>query len=128
MPPITIALNSECVGKTGTLTVPYDWGVQEQAKAEAIVAPFEAGYRVRSVRHTRQRRRWTIRANAITDSERTTLLNFWTSHKGAEIPFDWAEPETGATVAVRFADDSLGVTLANPAVRQFEFVLEEVFC
>ncbi len=124
----TIALNSECVGKTGTLTVPYDWGVQEQAKAEAIIAPFEAGYRVRSVRHTRQRRRWTIRANAITDSERTTLLNFWTSHKGAEIPFDWAEPETGATVAVRFADDSLGVTLANPAVRQFEFVLEEVFC
>lgn len=124
----TIALNSECVGKTGTLTVPYDWGVQEQAKAEAIIAPFEAGYRVRSVRHTRQRRRWTIRANAITDSERTTLLNFWTSHKGAEIPFDWADPETGATVAVRFADDSLAVTLANPAVRQFEFVLEEVFC
>ena len=124
----TIALNSECVGKTGTLTVPYDWGVQEQAKAEAIVAPFEAGYRVRSVRHTRQRRRWTIRANAITDSERTTLLNFWTSHKGAEIPFDWVDPETGATVAVRFADDSLGVTLANPAVRQFEFILEEVFC
>ncbi len=124
----TIALNSECVGKTGTLTVPYDWGVQEQAKAEAIIAPFEAGYRVRSVRHTRQRRRWTIRANAITDSERTTLLNFWTSHKGAEIPFDWADPETGAIVAVRFADDSLAVTLANPAVRQFEFVLEEVFC
>jgi hypothetical protein len=124
----TIPLNSECIGKTGTLTVPYDWGVQEQSKVEAIVAPFEAGYRVRSVRHTRQRRRWTIRANAITDSERTTLLNFWTAHKGAEIPFDWVEPETGTTVAVRFFDDSLGVTLANPAVRQFEFVLEEVFC
>lgn len=124
----SIALNSECTGKTGTLTVPYDWGVTEESQRRSIVANFEANYSQRSVVHTRERRRWTIRANAITDSERTTLFNFWESHKGAEIPFDWVEPETGATVAVRFADDSLGVTLANPAVRQFEFVLEEVFC
>lgn len=124
----SIAVNSECTGKTGTLNVPYDWGIQEISVRRSIVQGFEANYSQRSVVHTRQRRRWKIKANAITDSERTTLLDFWTSHKGMQIPFDWADPETGSTVAVRFGDDSLGVTLANPSVRQFDFELEEVFC
>jgi hypothetical protein len=124
----SIALTSECTGKTGTLTVPYDWGVRESSQWSALEHRYEAAYVARSARHTRPRRRWSISANACTDAERTTLLAFWTSHKGAEIPFDWADPETGETVAVRFADDKIGIVLANPSVRQFSFELEEVFC
>lgn len=124
----SIVLTTECTGKTGTLTVPYDWGVQESSQWSALEHRYEAAYVARSARHTRPRRRWSISANACTDAERTTLLAFWTSHKGAEIPFDWADPETGETVSVRFATDELGVVLANPSVRQFSFDLEEVFC
>ena len=124
----SVAFNSECTGKTGTFTTPYDWGCEEIETSRANVHEYESGHVQRFLVHLKNRRRWRISANAITDSERTTLLDFWTAHKGAEIPFDWAEPELGATVAVRFASDELGVVLANPAVHQFAFELEEVFC
>ena len=124
----SIAFNSECYGKTGTLSIPFDWGVRETTQSVTVAHDMEAGYVTRMVRHLKHRRTWQIAAKAITDSERTTLLNFWTSHKGVEIPFDWVEPELGATVSVRFKNDALAVALANPAVRQFAFELEEVFC
>lgn len=124
----SIAFNSECYGKTGTLSIPFDWGVRETTQSVTVLHDTEAGYVTRMVRHLKHRRTWQIAAKAITDSERTTLLDFWTAHKGVEIPFDWVEPELGSTVPVRFKNDALAIALANPAVRQFAFELEEVFC
>jgi hypothetical protein len=124
---VSIAMTSECTGKTGTLTCPNEWPVTLKRRAHSSVHEYDSGHRNRLLRSLKQRRRWSIKSGACKPAERAALLSFFDSHKGAEIPFDWSTPD-GEAVSARFRDDTLRTALLAPVVESFEIELEEVFC
>jgi hypothetical protein len=124
----SIAVAGESDNDTGqTFTVPYDWGVEEIAGQMYVTVPFESGHRNNRNAHTAGRRRWKIRAGAITEDERDDLLTFWDAHNGCEKAFTFAPPYGGASVKAHFADDTLGSTLRDRGVFAYEIEIEELF-
>lgn len=123
----SITMTTECTGKTGTLSCPYEWPVAIKRPAHSTVHPYESGHRNRLLRSLRQRRRWTIAAKACKPAERVALLAFFDSHKGTEIPFAWSTPD-GESVSAHFRDDTLRYALIAPQAESFEIEIEEVFC
>lgn len=125
----SIAMTSECTGKTGTLSCPHEWPVSIKRQAHSAVHEYDSGHRNRLLRSLRQRRRWGIQARASKPAERAALLSFFDSHKGVEIPFDWVTPD-GETVSGRFDDPqgTLRYALIAPAAESFEIGIVEVFC
>jgi hypothetical protein len=124
----SIAVAGEADSDSGqTFTVPYDWGVEEIAGQMYVTVPFESGHRNNRNAHTAGRRRWKIRAGAITEDERDDLLTFWDAHNGCEKAFTFAPPYGGASVKAHFADDTLGSTLRDRGVFAYEIEIEELF-
>jgi hypothetical protein len=123
----SIAMTSECTGKTGTLSCPHEWPVAIRRTAYSVVHPYDSGHRNRISRALRQRRRWSIQSRACTPDERSVLLAFFDSHKGAQIPFTWVTPD-GESVSARFRDDTLRYSLLAPQAESFDIEIEEVFC
>jgi hypothetical protein len=123
----SIAMTTECTGKTGTLSCPNEWPVMVKHQAHSAVHAYDSGHRNRVLRSLKQRRRWGLQAKACKPSERVTLLAFFDSHKGAQIPFTWVTPD-GESVSARFRDDTLRYALIAPQAQSFEVEIEEVFC
>lgn len=120
----SIAFLPETTGATGTLSLPLSWSVREMDDDEPREAIFEADYRWASVRTHAARRAWEVTAGPCTRATADTLLAFFDSHKGVEVPFTWTDPE-GVARTVAFVDFRLAVGLRAPTVSDFTFVLEE---
>jgi hypothetical protein len=125
----SIAISSECDGKTGTLVCPHEWPVAIKHQAHSATHNYDSGHRNRLFRSLLQRRRWAIAAKACKPSERAALLAFFDSHKGVEIPFNWVTPD-GETVSASFDDPDgiLRYSLVAPQAESFQIGLKEVFC
>lgn len=122
----SIAVLSEVSNDTGqTLTLPPAWIAEEIIRTEIDTFEFERGHVRRGLRFADQRRRWRVRATAITTAERDALLTFWDGQDGVEKSFSWAPPNESA-LKVHFADDALDQVLRAPGVWSVEFDLEEL--
>ena len=121
----SVTVPAENDAATGTFSVPYDWGTQEQDDWRVRDHRFDSDHRYVAVAQGRPRRRWSLGNEAATASEVSTLKAFWASHKGVEVPFSWTTPK-GEAVTVRFAVDRLAVEQVTPAVFRWSAVFEEV--
>ncbi len=121
---LSITIDAEDVGKSGTLVVPADWPVVKSAERRVVRHGFEADYEYTAREAPFERRRWKLVARAIQESDRTALLTFWNAH-GVDVPFTWVTDE-GESVTVHFVDDAMQTALLAPDVWSFEFELEEL--
>jgi phage-related protein len=70
-----------------------------------------------------------VQARATKPADRASLLSFFHSHKGVEIPFNWTTPPPqNEAVKVHFREESLPDKLRAPGVYDLQTVLEEVLC
>lgn len=124
----SVPVSAECDGKTGTFTIPYDWPVETRRTLRAAALTYENKSVQRVLLSPRERRVWTIHAQAATTAEKADLRTFWDDHDGMEIPFDFADPESpsGELVCAHFMTDALRDVLVNPGVNSFSFEIEEL--
>lgn len=121
----TIAVASEIADVSGTLTLPYDWPVEEEIIDPIDGAQFEDGYRRSGARFARSRRAWRVSLRAGTATQLADLITFWDAHKGVSFNFT-PRVESVATKAV-FADDVLEHVKTAPSIHGYSFGLVEVF-
>ena len=122
---LSIAVPGENDAATGTFSVPYEFGVQEDDRRSVFGHEFDSDHRYVAVRQSRSRGRWKLGNNAALASEVTTLKSFYEARKGAEVPFSWTTPN-GEAVTVRFVNDSLAVEQITPSVFRWSAEFEEV--
>lgn len=78
--------------------------IQEERDDPALVSEADGGYEMTRPRFTRIRKRWTLVWPYMTNADYLTLINFYdTTAVGGSVNFNWTNPMTGATQAVRFA-------------------------
>ncbi|MDT4825288.1 hypothetical protein FQZ97_585680 [compost metagenome] len=69
----------------------------------ALTFEIEGGYTVSRPRHTRRpRKTYAFSMVFLTDEDRVIIQDFWDLVRGGSDIFDWVDPATGNTVAVRF--------------------------
>ena len=127
---ISIALDPETDGKTGTLDMPLSWPVTEVHDFQTGDIEFDTGHRQTLPVFSKKRRMWQVQALAATLQQRQDLLDFFEAHKGTEIPFDWTYKVTGETIPVRFVTASLASKMRSAVgdgAEDFRFELVEVF-
>ena len=122
---LSIAVPGENDAASGTFSVPYEFGVQEDDRRSVFGHEFDSDHRYVAVRQSRSRGRWKLGNNAALASEVTTLKSFYEARKGAEVPFSWTTPN-GEAVTVRFVNDSLAVEQITPSVFRWSAEFEEV--
>lgn len=122
---VSIPVAAEDDDATGTLTIPYDWGIEESWYIRSDAHRYDSGHVNRIARSVEPRRAWVVHADSATESVRDDLLTFYDAHRGPAIPFSWETPGE-ETVTVRFAGSELPTALANPSVHRFKFGLVEV--
>lgn len=126
----TIPLAAETASKTGTLTIPASWPVTEIHDIGVLDIEFETLHRQTFPLYGRTRRVWSIQCLGATAQERQDLADFFESHLGTEIPFDWTYDVTNETVAVRFAQPGIASQLVSgvgDGAENMRFELVEVF-
>ena len=116
---------SEGYGATGTLTLAYDWPVEEERIYRIMEHRYDSRHAQRMPWCETPRRRWRVRAAAATSTERDDIKDFFDDHRGPEIPFTWVEPN-GETITAHFVDEDLDLVLIAPGVYSFDFQIEEV--
>lgn len=121
----SISVAGEVDDLSGTLSIPYDWPVEDVTETFAVVAPFEDGYQHTRAKYPRQRRTWQITMAACTQTQRDTLISFWDAHKG--VSFNWTPTGESTALKAVFADDALEYLKAAPSVHGYSFRLTEVF-
>jgi hypothetical protein len=121
----TITVPGESDAASGTFSVPYEFGVQEDDRRSVFAHEFDSDHRYVAVRQSRSRGRWRLGNNAALASEVTTLKSFYAARKGAEVPFSWTTP-AGEAIVVRFVNDSLSVEQITPSVFRWSAEFEEV--
>jgi hypothetical protein len=82
------------------------------------------GMKISRARHTRILRAWTLKWNALADTDLTTLLTFYDTVKGGSAPFTWTD-EFGNTYTARFAGEIDHQSVSEDHSR-VSFKLEEV--
>lgn len=122
----SISIPGEADGATGTLSTPLDWGWIEDSVAGARVFRYESGYLYRIARATKERRSWTARVAAMSQTVRDALVTFWNAHDGSVIPFNWTTPDGEAVIAC-FDQDELGDRKTGPDSYSVELSLLELF-
>lgn len=123
----SIEMSTECDGSTGTLSTPVDWPIEEVELYRIGGQRYDSGHTQRVPLSDIPRRAWKCTTAAATTSEKSTLLSFYASHNGCEVPFTWESPRDG-NVTVRFRRDTLESALIAPGVHRLSFELEEAIC
>lgn len=116
--------------KSGTLTIPVSWPVGESRVVGILSHGFETGHRQTLPQLPKERRQFAVQMLGATHAERKTVSDFFLSHRGTEIPFDWVHPLTKETIAVRFASASIAAkhrSGVGPGAEDYRFDLIEVF-
>lgn len=75
-----------------------------KVKDPALKSEFVNGMIITRPRYTRVLREWSLKWNALPDSDLTILLTFFSTVKGGSAEFAWSD-EFGNTYAVRFDGD-----------------------
>jgi phage-related protein len=116
--------------KSGTLTIPVSWPVGESRIVGILSRGFETGHRQTLPQLPKERRQFAVQMRGATHAERKAMSDFFLSHRGTEIPFDWVHPLTKETIAVRFASASIAAkhrSGVGPGAEDYRFDLIEVF-
>jgi hypothetical protein len=95
----------------------------------ALRTKVDGGYVVSRAKHTRRpRRTFSTGFTSIGEAQRQTLVDFYEAVKGGSVIFDWTDPITGDTIAVRFAEGGLPfkyVGMGPTKLWDVQFKLEE---
>ena len=76
--------------------------IDRQDEYATISTPFEAGYQHTRERHTRNRKRFTVKYRVQT-SDKDAIVSHYAQVRGSGI-FDWTDPETSTTYQVRYTE------------------------
>lgn len=109
----SIVITGEAGTILGTLATDFEYGYSVDIESEPRVFRYDSGHVYRSVSQSDDRRLWTMDA-VMTSAQVTALRNFWTSHQGTEIAFNWTEPDDGTALVACFDQDELGDEQTGP--------------
>jgi hypothetical protein len=126
----TVPVDAETATKTGTLTTPSSWPINEERIVGINSAEFDTGHRATMPALPKERRMFSLQMLGATEAERATLSAFFLSHRGTEIPFDWVHPLTKETIAVRFSSANIAAkhrSSVGSGAEDYRFDLIEVF-
>jgi hypothetical protein len=79
--------------------------LHEELLIPQIRTEFEAGYVQSRRRGTRERRKWALEWDVLTNAQRITLQSFFIARQGST--FAWTHPVTLVSYTVRFSDDAV---------------------
>lgn len=88
-----------------TLSRDFDSTSFQEESENTVIQPSntEGGYTLTRPKHTRRpRRTFMFKHVDLTEAERVTLQNFWDTHKGGSLAFNWTHPVTLVVYNVRF--------------------------
>ena len=122
----TASVATETAGVTGTLLIPIDWKVEEVRRYPSLSHPYENDFSQTFPIGSRVRRGWKIEIPNSIEADADTLLAFYDSHGGVDVPFYWVTPD-GDTAIVKFLTEDLGKRMIDAGVYKSEFELEERF-
>lgn len=129
---------------TGALSISGSgvWDVETVVTVENFFAshyiPFDSGHKYTSPLYSRNRRRWQVVVNSMDETLYQSLLSFYNSHDGSEVPFTFIVPVTNdgteilsvagsrESVIAWFGEDSLDVTELPGKVYNAAFSIEEL--
>jgi len=126
----TVPVDAETATKTGTLTTPASWPINEERIVGINSAEFDTGHRATMPALPKERRMFSLQMLGATEAERATLSAFFLAHRGTEIPFDWVHPLTKETIAVRFSSANIAAkhrSSVGSGAEDYRFDLIEVF-
>ena len=94
----------------------------------AIRSVSESGYVQSRARFTRIRRRWTVKFDGVTKTNKNTIKTFEDARVGGADSFTWTNPEDSTAYTVRFLEPVMYKpwTNANFTRWTIDFVLEQV--
>jgi len=75
-----------------------------KVKDNSLKSPLINGQTVSRKKYTRQLREWTLKWNALLDTQLATLLAYYATQGGGSASFQWAD-EFGNNYTVRFDGD-----------------------
>lgn len=84
-----------------TLTTLPSYPIKMEREDQSIKNPAESGYVHTRARYTRQRRKWELRYQNMSQSDVNTLETFITTVSGTVESFTWTHPASGQ-YTVRF--------------------------
>jgi hypothetical protein len=120
----------ETATKSGTLTIPVSWPVNEDRIIGTLSHRFDTGHRQTLPYLPKERRMFSVQMLGATHAERAAMSAFFLSHRGAEIPFDWVHPLTQETITVRFSSTNTAskhISGVGVGAEDYRFDLIEVF-
>ena len=95
-----------------------------KVKDPSLLSEMINGMKTSRARYTRILRAWTLKWNALADTDLTTLLTFYNTVKGGSASFTWTD-EFGNTYTVRF-DGDIDHESVNADYSRVSLKLEEV--
>ena len=93
-------------------------------KNPALTSELTNGMKISRARYTRLLRGWSLKWNALSDTELDALLTFYNTVKGGSASFTWSD-EFGNTYTVRFASELKHESVSG-SHSSVSFDLEEV--
>jgi len=124
------SVSTEVTGQSGTLVLPLTWPAEEILDFPATRHEYDSDHAQTQARGSRIRRIWEVGAEAAKESERDTLIAFYTARGGTQVPFAWTTPDGEAVVVVFLTtdlEDALKARRAASDVFSFTFRLQERF-
>lgn len=95
-----------------------------KVKDNSISSEFVNGMKVSRARYTRQLREWSLKWNAMLDTDLVSLLSWYSTCAGGAASFSWTD-EFGNSYTVRFAGDIAHESVSDTR-SQVSLRLEEV--
>jgi len=119
--PITVGTEDD--GTLLSLTVQPSFAQEITDQWRVVDHPYEGGYVASVATQTGPRRKWRFHWDALSSSQRSTLITLRDA-VGRTSSFAWIDPETGASIRIRFATDPV-ITQVAPAVWTAEAEVQE---
>lgn len=101
-----------------------DNGFEEDVYLPVVRTEFEGNYVQTRVRAGRERRRWNLSWNMMSETDYLLLDAFFLANQG--ISFTWTHPKTSASYTCFFSGDSLKSRLIITGWRSVQCSIEEV--
>lgn len=75
-----------------------------KVKDNSLSSPLTNGMKITRAKHTRQLREWSLKWNAMPDTDLVQLLSWYATCAGGSASFSWSD-EFGNSYTVRFSGD-----------------------
>jgi len=122
----TIVIGGEADGSTGLLNLAFEYGYSVEYMTEARVWRYDSGHVYRAAGQAEHRRLWRLEG-LFDATDIATLRTFWDDHDGAEVPFNWVEPDDRTVVKACFDMDELLDEEVAPGAFRVSVSLLELF-